>query len=114
MTIPAVVKPTLLPELFPFIADHSVTSFESLILAMVLAGAVSPLLGLLGNALSRRHEFQADAFARRMVGAAPMVSALTRLARDNASTLTPDPWFSLVHDSHPPVPLRVARLLDAA
>ncbi len=86
----------------------------SLILAMVLAGASSPILGLAGNALSRRHEFQADAFARRMVGAAPMVSALTRLARDNASTLTPDPWFSLVHDSHPPVPLRVARLLDAA
>ena len=44
-----------------------------------------------------------------------MVSALTRLARDNASTLTPDRLFSLVHDTHPPVPLRVGRLLaDAA
>ena len=40
-----------------------------------------------------------------------MVSALTRLARDNASTLTPDRLYSLAHDTHPPVPLRVAQLL---
>ena len=39
-----------------------------------------------------------------------MVSALIRLARDNASTLTPDPLYSLVHHSHPPVPLRVRKL----
>ena len=102
------------PFLLPGFGIRHPDPVLSLILAMVLAGVASPLLGLAGNALSRRHEFQADAFARRMVGAAPMVSALTRLARDNASTLTPDPWFSLVHDSHPPVPLRVARLLDAA
>ena len=102
------------PWLLPGFGIRHPDPVLSLILAMLLAGAASPLLGLAGNALSRRHEFQADAFARRMVGAAPMVSALTRLARDNASTLTPDPWFSLVHDSHPPVPLRVARLLDAA
>ena len=102
------------PSLLPGFDIRHPDPVLSLILAMLLAGAASPLLQLAGNALSRRHEFQADAFARRMVGAAPMVSALTRLARDNASTLTPDPWFSLVHDSHPPVPLRVARLLDAA
>ncbi len=103
-------QPWLLPE---FGMRHP-DPVLSLILAMLLAGVLSPLLGLAGNALSRRHEFQADAFARRMVGAPPMVSALTRLARDNASTLTPDPLFSLVHDSHPPVPLRVARLLTEA
>ncbi len=102
------------PWLLPGFGIRHPDPVLSLVLAMLLAGAVSPLLGLAGNALSRRHEFQADAFARRMVGAPPMVSALTRLARDNAATLTPDPWFSLVHDSHPPVPLRVARLLDPA
>ncbi len=102
------------PFLLPGFGIRHPDPVLSLILAMVLAGAASPLLGLAGNALSRRHEFQADAFAKRMVGAPPMVAALTRLARDNASTLTPDPLFSLVHDSHPPVPLRVARLLDAA
>ena len=85
-----------------------------LLLAGVVASSLSPLLGLAGNAISRRHEFQADAFARLTVGVAPMVSALTRLARDNASTLTPDRLFSLVHDTHPPVPMRVARLLSDA
>ena len=45
-----------------------------------------------------------------MVGADPMASALVRLSRDNASTLTPDPLYALVNYSHPPVPLRVARL----
>ncbi len=50
MTIPSMVKPTLLPELFPFIADHSVTSFESLILAMAL-GAIFAAIG--GVALMR-------------------------------------------------------------
>ncbi len=85
-----------------------------LLLAGLVAGSLSPLLGLAGNAISRRHEFQADAFARTTVGVAPMVAALTRLARDNASTLTPDQLFSLVHDTHPPVPMRVARLLEDA
>ena len=59
---------------------------------------------------SRRNEYQADDFARRAVGAGPMVGALTRLARDNASTLTPDPLYALVHHSHPSVPLRVRHL----
>ena len=102
------------PWLLPGFGIRHPDPVLGLILSLALAGVASPLLGLAGNALSRRHEFQADAFARRMVGAEPMVSALTRLARDNASTLTPDPLFSLVHDTHPPVPLRVARLLGAA
>jgi STE24 endopeptidase len=44
------------------------------------------------------------------VGAEPMISALVRLARNNASTLTPDSLYALVNFSHPPVPLRVRRL----
>ncbi|MCQ8240030.1 M48 family metallopeptidase [Rhizosaccharibacter radicis] len=86
----------------------------SLYAAGVLLGIVTPVLTPLGNWVSRRNEFQADDFARREVGAAPMVSALTGLARDNASTLTPDPLYALFNYSHPPVPLRVARLLRDA
>ncbi len=85
-----------------------------LMLSLLLVGIAGPALSLAGNAVSRRHEYQADAFARRMVGAAPMISALTRLSRDNASTLTPDRLYSLVHHTHPPVPLRVARLIEEA
>ena len=39
-----------------------------------------------------------------------MISALTKLSRDNLSTLTPDNLYALFYYSHPPVPLRVARL----
>ena len=74
---------------------------------------VGPLLGIAANWISRRHEYQADDFARRMVGAEPMASALVRLARENASTLTTDPLYALVNFSHPPVPLRIQRLLEA-
>jgi STE24 endopeptidase len=42
-----------------------------------------------------------------------MISALLRLARDNASTLTPDAVYALVHYSHPPVPIRIRHLHEA-
>ena len=42
-----------------------------------------------------------------------MISALVKLARDNAATLTTDPLFALVNFSHPPVPLRVRRLRES-
>ena len=81
-----------------------------LFVCMLLASVVGPLLSPVSNWISRRNEFQADDYARASVGAAPMISALTGLARDNASTLTPDPLYALAHYSHPPVPLRVRHL----
>jgi STE24 endopeptidase len=86
----------------------------ALFVCMLLAGVIGPLAAPLGNWISRKHEYQADDFARRSVGVEPMVGALTRLARDNASTLTPDPLYALVHHSHPSVPLRVRQLRAAA
>jgi len=85
-----------------------------LFVCLLLASVVSPLLAPLTNWISRRNEFQADDYARRTVGAAPLISALTGLARDNASTLTPDPLYALAHHSHPPVPIRVRHLRDGA
>jgi STE24 endopeptidase len=81
-----------------------------LFVCLQLVSVVGPLLTPVSNWISRRNEFQADDYARRAVGAGPMISALTRLARDNASTLTPDPIYALAHYSHPPVPVRVAHL----
>ncbi|GAA5184673.1 M48 family metallopeptidase [Niveibacterium umoris] len=62
---------------------------------------------------SRRHEFQADAYAAHHARAEDLVSALVKLYRDNAGTLTPDPLYSAFYDSHPPAPIRVARLRAA-
>ncbi len=63
---------------------------------------------------SRKHEFEADAYAARNASAPALVAALVKLYEDNASTLTPDPLHSAFYDSHPPAALRIARLEAAA
>ncbi len=63
---------------------------------------------------SRRHEFQADCYAARQTDPQALISALVRLYRDNASTLTPDPLYSDFHDSHPPAPVRIRHLAQCA
>ena len=68
----------------------------------------------LASLLSRRQEFEADEFAARHANADDLVSALGKLYRDNAATLTPDPLHSLVYDSHPPAALRIAHLRRVA
>lgn len=64
----------------------------------------------LSSVLARRQEYEADAFAAQHASANDLVAALTKLYRDNAATLTPDPLHSLVYDSHPPAALRIAHL----
>ncbi len=59
---------------------------------------------------SRKHEFEADRFAAQNADASALRSALLKLYRDNATTLTPDPLYSAVYDSHPSAPQRLARL----
>ena len=70
--------------------------------------ALLPLL----SAYSRKHEFEADAYAAEQTAAADLVSALVKLYQDNAATLTPDPLYSGFYDSHPPAAARIARLLS--
>ena len=67
----------------------------------------------LASLIARRQEFEADAYAATHASAADLVSALAKLYRDNAATLTPDPLHSLVYDSHPPAALRIDHLRRA-
>lgn len=60
--------------------------------------------------LSRRDEYEADAFARRHADCALLKSALLKLYEDNAGTLTPDPWYVAFYASHPPAAQRLAAL----
>ncbi|MES2935177.1 MAG: M48 family metallopeptidase [Pseudomonadota bacterium] len=62
---------------------------------------------------SRKHEFEADAFAAKHTNAHDLVSALVKMYEDNASTLTPDPLHSAFYDSHPPAYVRINKLLTA-
>lgn len=86
-------------------------------LALVLFFLVLPVftfpLQPLFSLLSRRHEFEADAFAAGQAPARALASALVKLYEDNAATLTPDPVHSAFHDSHPPAAQRIGRLLAA-
>ena len=83
-------------------------------LALVLFFLALPvftfMLQPLGAWLSRRHEFEADAFAARHASAEHLGQALVKLYEDNASTLTPDPVHSAFYDSHPPAAIRLGRL----
>ena len=64
----------------------------------------------LASLIARKQEFEADSFAAEHASAGDLVSALAKLYRDNAATLTPDPLHSLVYDSHPPAALRIDHL----
>ncbi|HUL91917.1 MAG TPA: M48 family metallopeptidase [Burkholderiales bacterium] len=82
----------------------------ALILFFMIAPSFMFLLQPLASLYSRRHEFEADAYAAQHADAGELVRALVKLYEDNAATLTPDPLHSAVYDSHPPAPLRIARL----
>lgn len=86
--------------------------------ALLLFALVGPVLMFFMSPLaalwSRRHEFQADRFATRYASASELATALAKLYRDNASTLTPDRWYVAFYYSHPPALERIERLRAAA
>jgi len=82
----------------------------ALALFMLALPVFTFVLAPLSAAYSRRHEFEADAFAAEHASALALVAALIKLYEDNAATLTPDPIHSAFYDSHPPAVVRVARL----
>lgn len=74
---------------------------------------VSLLLSVLGSALSRRHEFEADAFAREAMGSpTPLVTALQKLSSDHLAHPQPHPLAVALHHSHPPLAARLAALQE--
>lgn len=90
---------------------------QSTAMALVLFFLVLPvftfLLQPIFGVYSRKHEFEADQYATLHASAKDLESALVKLYKDNASTLTPDPWHSAFYDSHPPASTRIARLQQA-
>ena len=78
----------------------------------LLSGLVTFWFSPISNLVSRRHEYEADRFARdAMKGPAPMVGALHKLAQKNLSNLTPHPWYSGFHYSHPTMAERERALM---
>ncbi|PWR00232.1 M48 family metallopeptidase [Leucothrix pacifica] len=87
---------------------------QSTYMALVLFLLVSPVftffIGPIMSWWSRKHEFEADAFAAKESSAEELISALVGLYKKNAGTLTPDPLYSAFYDSHPPASIRIAHL----
>ena len=82
----------------------------ALLLFMLVVPVFTFFISPLFSQLSRRHEFQADAYAVAQASGADLSSALLKLYEDNASTLTPDPVYVKFYYSHPPATERLARM----
>ena len=82
----------------------------ALLLFFLVLPVFSFLLHPLSSYYSRKHEFEADAYAAQQADAHDLVNALVKMYQDNAATLTPDPLYSTFYDSHPPALVRIARL----
>jgi len=98
------------PAFYSGLGVTAPSTYMALLLFMLAGPVFSFLLGPLMAALSRRHEFQADAYAAQQAEAKALIRALVNMYRDNAATLTPDPLYSAFYDSHPPAPIRIAHL----
>ena len=89
------------------------STHAALLLFMLAVPAFMFFVTPLASLWSRKHEFEADEFATRYASAGELATALVKLHRDNASTLTPDPVYAGFYYSHPPPLARIARLRAA-
>lgn len=99
-----------LPEFYTSLGLTTQTPAAALLLFMTAVPVIFFWLSPISAFKSRKHEFEADAFAAQHVGAEHLISALLKMYRDNASSLTPDPLYSSYHDSHPPAKIRIDHL----
>jgi STE24 endopeptidase len=101
------------PWFYSGLGVESRSTALALLLFFMAVPVFTFLLQPLGSLYSRKHEYEADAYAARHADPGDLVQALVKLYQDNAATLTPDPVHSAFYDSHPPAALRIARLRAA-
>lgn len=89
---------------------QTITDYMALTLFSMVAGVYTFLLTPISAYTSRKHEYEADQFASENAQASKLISALVKMYKDNASSLTPDPLFSKFYFSHPPALERVTYL----
>jgi STE24 endopeptidase len=102
-------------KLFGAFYMESVSVYGSLVFFGLLYEPLSFVLSVFLNAVSRKHEREADSFAARTVdNAEAMVLALKKLSVKNLSNLTPHPLFVILHYSHPPLLQRIESIRKTA
>ena len=98
------------PWFYSGLGVENASNYMALLLFMMVSPAFLFGLRPIMASYSRKNEFEADEYAAQHADSAQLISALVKLYRDNASTLTPDPLHSAVYDSHPPASIRITKL----
>jgi len=98
------------PDLTQALGIHKKAVHISLIVFGILYSPISLLTGLLGNIISRKHEYQADRFVSRFGLEDHLISALKKLSRNNLSNINPHPAYVFFHYSHPTLLQRIRAL----
>ena len=102
------------PSFYSALGVPTPSTHTALLLFVLAAPFFTFFITPLSSLWSRRHEFEADSFATHHASANELATALVKLYRDNANTLTPDPVYVAFHYSHPPALERISRLKAAA
>lgn len=93
---------------------YNITDYSALAFFMMVSGTYTYFLTPLTAFTSRKYEFEADTFASEEADAHMLISALIKMYKDNATSLTPDPIYSKFYYSHPPALERVKFLESLA
>jgi len=102
-------------RLFEAFKMESISIYASLFFFGFIYSPVALVIGIIENSISRKHEYEADAYTVETCGSGEaMVSALKKLSVDNLSNLTPHPFKIFLEYSHPPVLERIAAIRAAA
>ena len=95
-------------SLFDAFGVTEISTYAGLVFFLLLFSPVSRLLSIVGNAISRKHEFEADAYAAEIQATpAHLITGLKKLSADNLSNLTPHPFPVFLDYSHPPTLTRI-------
>ncbi len=95
------------PELSRGVGVDVPTFYTGLIAFFILFSPVTLLIGMFQNSLSRKMEYQADAYARDTYDGEKLIDALKKLSVDNLSNLNPHPVYVFFNYSHPPIHKRI-------
>lgn len=98
-------------SLFDAFGVEHISIYAGLVFFILLYSPVNRTLSVIGNMISRKHEFEADAYAAHIQGEpGHLITALKKLAADNLSNLTPHPFPVFIDYSHPPMLARIKAL----
>jgi len=99
-----------MPEVSAAFGFSQVNTVFGIYVLFIMLSPVSLILQIPSNAISRKHEYEADAYEKEQAGKDAAVSALKKLYKEDLGNLTPHPFVVMMQHSHPPLSQRVAAL----